>query len=70
MVELLKEIAPNITRVALVQNIKIASWPGWLRETQSTAPALGLQLTRAAVHEVADIEPAIDAFARKSNGGL
>jgi putative ABC transport system substrate-binding protein len=68
--ELLKEIAPNITRVALVQNIKNPNWPGWLRETQSTAPALGLQLTRAAVHEVADIEPAIDAFARESNGAV
>ena len=68
--ELLKEIAPNITRVALVQNIKNPNWPGWLRETQSTAPALGLQLTRAAVHEVADIEPAIDAFAREMNGAV
>src|SRR5262249_59701280 len=40
------------------------------RAIEALAPSLGVQLTRAAVREAAEVGRAIDEFARESNGGL
>jgi putative ABC transport system substrate-binding protein len=68
--ELLKQIAPHITRVAVIQNPTNPTAAGYLRVIDAAAPALGLQLTTVAVHDAASIERAIDAYARDSSVGL
>src|SRR5262245_44438105 len=70
MLEVLKELAPHLSRVAVVlnpdQSPQVALW----RAIESSAPALGVRLTSIDGHEAVKIERAIDAFAREPNGGL
>jgi putative tryptophan/tyrosine transport system substrate-binding protein len=68
--EMLKEAAPNVTRVAVMQNPEHPAWTAYLNAIGTVAPAVGVQVTPAPVHDAADIERAIDAFAREPNGGL
>ncbi|MGB8679611.1 MAG: ABC transporter substrate-binding protein [Pseudolabrys sp.] len=68
--ELLKEIAPNETRVAVLRDPAMAAGIGQLGAIQSVAPSLGLELTAVSVRDPGEIERAISAFARSSNGGL
>jgi putative tryptophan/tyrosine transport system substrate-binding protein len=68
--ELLKQIAPSIRRVALMQSTRSPNWPGWLRETRARAPLLGLELTQAGVLNTTEIEPTISSFAREPYGAL
>jgi putative tryptophan/tyrosine transport system substrate-binding protein len=68
--ELLKEAAPNVSRVAVMQNPEHPAWTAYLNAIGTVAPAVGVQVTPAPVHDAADIERAIDAFAREPNGGL
>jgi putative tryptophan/tyrosine transport system substrate-binding protein len=68
--ELLKEIAPNVTRVAVLRDPTIAAGIGQFGAIQSVAPSLGLELTAVNVRDPGEIERAISAFARSSNGGL
>jgi putative ABC transport system substrate-binding protein len=68
--ELLKEIAPAISRVAVILMPEHVTNAGLFRAIEASAPSLGVQLTRAAVREAAEVERAIDEFARESNGGL
>ena len=68
--EMLKEAAPNVTRVAVMQNPEHPAWTAYLNAIGTVAPAVGVQVTPAPVHDAADIEHAIDAFAREPNGGL
>jgi putative ABC transport system substrate-binding protein len=68
--ELLKEIAPNVTRVAVLRDPAIAAGTGQFGAIQSVAPSLGVELTPVNVHDPSEIERAISAFARSSNGGL
>src|SRR5262245_227035 len=68
--ELLKEIAPNVTRVAVLRDPAIAAGPGQFGAIQSVAPTLGVELTPVAVRDPGEIERAISTFARSSNGGL
>ena len=65
--ELLKQIAPTVTRVAVVRDITIAAESGQLGAVQSVAPSFGVELSPV---NVDDIERAITAFARGPNGGL
>jgi ABC-type uncharacterized transport system substrate-binding protein len=67
--ELLKEIAPAISRVAVIMMPEHVTNAGLFRATGALAPSLGVQLTRAAVREAAEVGRAIDGFARESNGG-
>jgi putative ABC transport system substrate-binding protein len=68
--EMLKTIAPQVTRVALLMDAQGPNWPGWVREAEAAAPRLGLQLTRAGVTKADDIEPAVASFAQERNGAL
>ena len=68
--EMLKEVAPQITRVAVLFNPEQIPQAGMLRAVEAVAPSVGVQLTAAAVRDAAEIERAIDQFAREPNGGL
>jgi putative ABC transport system substrate-binding protein len=66
----LKEMAPQITRVAVLFNPEQIPQSGMLRAVEAVAPSVGVQLTAAAVRDAAEIERAIDQFAREPSGGL
>jgi putative tryptophan/tyrosine transport system substrate-binding protein len=68
--ELLKEIAPRVTRVAVLRDPAIAAGTGQLGAIQSAAPSFGVKLSPLGVRDPGEIERAITAFARSSNGGL
>ena len=68
--EMLKEIAPGVKRVAVILNPVQAPQVGMLRAIEAVAPSLGLSLTAAGADGAAEIERAISAFAREPNGGL
>ena len=68
--EMLKEVAPHITRVAVLFNPEQIPQAGMLRAVEAVAPSVGVQLMAAAVRDAAEIERAIDQFAREPSGGL
>ena len=68
--ELLKEIAPGVTRVAVLRDHTIASGIGQFGAIQSAAPSLRMEAIPINVRDAGEIELAIAAFARSSNGGL
>jgi ABC-type uncharacterized transport system substrate-binding protein len=68
--ELLKEIAPRVTRAAVLRDAAIAAGSGQLGAIQSVAPQLGVELHPVGVRDAGEIERAITAFARGSNDGL
>jgi ABC-type uncharacterized transport system substrate-binding protein len=57
--ELLKEIAPNVTRVAVLRDPAIASGIGQFGAVQIVAPSLGVQLSPLDVRDAGEIERAI-----------
>jgi ABC-type uncharacterized transport system substrate-binding protein len=67
--ELLKEIAPRVTRAAVVRELAIAG-TGQLGAIQSAAPSFGVELFPVGVRDASEIERAVTAFSRGSNGGL
>ena len=67
---LLREIAPSVSRVAILQNPNHPSWVSYQGSIAKTAPLLGLQPIPARVYTPADIDSVLDALARESNGGL
>jgi putative ABC transport system substrate-binding protein len=70
--QLLKEIVPAVTQVAMLFNPK--STPGggayFATSFEAAGPGLSIQTIKSAVHDVADIENAISALARSNRGGL
>ena len=68
--ELLKEIAPHVTRAAVVRDAAIASGIGQWGAIQTAAPSFGVELRPVDVRDTSEIERAIAAFARSPNGGL
>ena len=66
--ELLKEIAPRVTRVAVLRDPAIAAGSGQLGVIQALAPSFGVELTPIGVRETGEIERGISAIARKPNG--
>jgi putative tryptophan/tyrosine transport system substrate-binding protein len=69
-VELLKEIAPSVTRAAVVRDAAVAAQIGQLGAIQSAAASLGVELRPVDAHDAGEIERAIAATSRASNGGL
>ena len=69
-VELLKQIAPRVTRVAVLRDPTVAAGIGQFSAIQSVAQSLGVELTPFSVRDVAEIEHDVAAFARSGNGGL
>jgi putative ABC transport system substrate-binding protein len=69
--ELLKEIAPNLTRIAILRDPAIAAGIGQFAVIQAMAsPSLGVELSPIDVRDGGEIERNIAALARESNGGL
>jgi len=68
--EVLKEIAPGVTRVLVVLNPDNYTSLGLLRTIETVAPSLRVQVSSARLRDPGEIEPAIEAFAREPNGGL
>src|SRR5262249_16173829 len=68
--ELLKQIAPAVTRVAVLPDPTTASRIPHYRAIQSAAPPLGLEPLPVNLRDAAEIERDIAAFARSPNGGL
>jgi putative ABC transport system substrate-binding protein len=68
--DLLKEIAPGVTRVAVLRDPTIASGIGQFGAIQSTAPSLRLEASPVDVRDVSEIERDIAVFARSSNGDV
>jgi putative ABC transport system substrate-binding protein len=68
--ELLKEIAPRVTRVVVIRDPSVPAGSGGFAAIQTVAPSFGVELTPVGVHDADEIEHGITAFARGSNGGL
>jgi putative ABC transport system substrate-binding protein len=69
--ELLKEIAPRVTRAAVLRDLALAAGSGQLGAIQSVAPSFGVELSPIDVRGADEIEHAVTAFARSStNSGL
>ena len=68
--ELLKEIAPGVTRAAVLRDTNISAGVGQFAVIQAVAPALGVDVSAINVRDAAEIERAVTAFARFPNGGL
>jgi putative ABC transport system substrate-binding protein len=68
--ELLKEIDPRVTRAAVLRDPTNPSGIGQWAAMQGVAPSLGVELSPIGVRDTSEIERAIAAFARDSNGGL
>jgi putative ABC transport system substrate-binding protein len=68
--ELLKQIAPGVTRAAVLRDATLKTAVGQFAAIEAVAPSLGLELSPFAVRDAGEIERAVTAFARGSNGGL
>jgi ABC-type uncharacterized transport system substrate-binding protein len=68
--ELLKQIVPGVTRAAIMRDPTAPSGTGQFGAIQSVAPSLGVELRPVGMSDAREIERAIAAFARGSNGGL
>jgi putative ABC transport system substrate-binding protein len=67
--ELLKEVAPRVTRAAVLRNAAISAGIGQYAAIQSVAPSLGVELTPMNVRDASEIERAITEFSRTPNAG-
>jgi ABC-type uncharacterized transport system substrate-binding protein len=68
--ELLKEIAPGVTRVAVIRESGTAAGPAQFGAIQAVAPSLGVELRPIDLRDASEFEPAITAFAQGPNGGV
>jgi ABC-type uncharacterized transport system substrate-binding protein len=68
--QLLKEIAPEVTRVAVFRDPSIAAGPGLFAVIQADAPSLGVELRPVDVRDEGEIERALALFAQNPNSGL
>ena len=68
--ELLKQIAPQVTRAAIIRNAANPSGVGQFGAIQAVAPSLGVEVSPIGVHDTGETERAVAAFARSANGGL
>jgi putative ABC transport system substrate-binding protein len=68
--EMLKEIAPRVTRAAVLRDAALAVGTGQFGAIQSVAPSFGVELTPVGVRDAEEIERGITAFAQGTNGGL
>jgi putative tryptophan/tyrosine transport system substrate-binding protein len=68
--ELLKEVAPGVTRVAVIRDSDITGGIGQWASIQSMAPSVGVEVSAVNVRDASEIERSVAAFARGANGGL
>ena len=69
-VELLKQIAPSVTRAGVLRDAAISSGIGQFAVIQSVAPSIGVDVSPISLRDSGEIERGIAAFARFANGGL
>jgi putative ABC transport system substrate-binding protein len=69
-VELLKQIAPHVTRAAVIRDPTRGLGIGQFAVVQAIAPLLGMELSPINAHDVSEMESETAAFARSPNGGL
>jgi putative ABC transport system substrate-binding protein len=68
--ELLKQLAPSVTRAAVIRDPTLTAGIGQFAVIQSVAPSLGVEVRPVNIRDPAEMERAIAAFARAANGGL
>jgi putative ABC transport system substrate-binding protein len=68
--EILKEIAPRVTRAAVLRDASIAPGLGEFGAIQALAPSLGVELRPVDVRDAGEIERGVAAFAQGSDGGM
>jgi putative tryptophan/tyrosine transport system substrate-binding protein len=68
--EVLKQVAPGLRRVAVVHVPEIAANVAFLPAVKAASTSVGMPVTAAGVRDAADIERVLTAFAREANGGL
>ena len=68
--ELLKQIAPGVTRVAVLRDPILGSGTGQFAAIQTAAPSLRVEVNPVNIRDAEEIERAVAAFARSLNGGL
>ena len=68
--ELLKEIAPGLTRVAVLRDATQAFAMSLFAATQAVAPSLGVEVIPVNMRDAGEIEQSVETFARSPNGGM
>jgi putative ABC transport system substrate-binding protein len=68
--EVLKEIAPRVTHVAVLRDPAITAGIGYLAAIHALAPSIAVEVTPVDVRHTSDIERAVASFAGTSNGGM
>ena len=68
--ELLKEVAPRVTRAAVLRDATIPAGTGQFGAIQAVAPSIGVEVSPVNIRDAGEIERAVAAFARSANGGL
>jgi putative tryptophan/tyrosine transport system substrate-binding protein len=68
--ELLKQAAPRMTRTAVLRDPANPSGTGQFGAIQAVAPSFGVEVSPIGLHDAAEIERGVTAFARGPNGGL
>ncbi len=70
LLELLKDVAPGVTRVAVIRDPSVPAGSGGFAAIQTAATSVGVELTPIGVRDADEIEHGITEFARGSNAGL
>jgi putative tryptophan/tyrosine transport system substrate-binding protein len=70
LLEVLKQAAPNVTRVAVVYNPQASVYAPYLNSVQSAASSYGMTLVPSPVREPAEIDSALEALSREPGGGI
>ena len=68
--ELLKQLAPRVTRVAVLRDSTLTSGTAQFAAIQAVAPSLGVEVSPVNVRNTSEIERGLAAVARSANGGL
>ena len=68
--ELLKDVEPRVTRVAVLRDPTLASGSGQFGAIQAVASSFGVELSPIGMRNASEIEDAVNAFARGAKGGL
>jgi putative tryptophan/tyrosine transport system substrate-binding protein len=68
--EVLKEIAPSVTRAAVIRDPAVAAGLGYWAAIQSVSPSAAIEVSPITPNNAGEIERAVAAFARSPNGGL
>jgi putative ABC transport system substrate-binding protein len=68
--ELLKEIAPRLTRVAIMYNAELSAREDWFAAIEEAAPMFDVTLTKLSIRSLTDIERSIEQFAAEPDGAL